>query len=100
MNHISTQPAAPKFKIDKFVDLPEIKRGGLKPRVAIYPWAHMQPGDSFFVPGGASSHRDERPGLTKQITVAGPKKKYPDTTWAVRAVTEGGVNGVRVWRLT
>ena len=100
MNHIATQPAAPTFKIDKFVVLPEIKRGELKPKVAIYPWAHMQPGDSFFVPGRASSNRDKRPGLTKLINASGPKKKYPGTTWAVRAVTENGINGVRVWRLT
>jgi hypothetical protein len=91
---------APKFLIDKCVAIPAMKRPnlyGTKP--AIYPWAHMQPGDSFFVPGGKISAKDKRPGTTVQLSIAGPQKKYPGTKWATRSVTENNVNGLRVWRL-
>lgn len=100
MNHFATQPAAPKFKIDKFVALPKISRSATFQKPAIYPWAHMQPGDSFFVPGGSVGKSDKRPGVKTQITAHGAKKKYPGTTWAVRAVTENGINGIRVWRVS
>ena len=95
MNHV----AAPRFQVDKYVALPAPRRSALSPRLAIYPWAHMQPGDSFFVPRGATANTDKRDGVKTQINTAGAKKKYPGTAWTVRAVTENGVNGVRVWRV-
>lgn len=90
----------PRFQIDKYVAIPTQRRAQLAPRPTIYPWAHMQPGDSFFVPGGATAATDKRDGVKVQINTASAKKKYPGTTWAVRAVTENGVNGTRVWRVT
>lgn len=89
---------APKFAIDKFVAIPKSARPTLNGRAAIYPWAHMEPGDSFFVPGGKAGTKDKRPGVIMRINPHGARVKYPGTTWVTRAVTENGVNGIRVWR--
>lgn len=92
----------PKFAIQKYVAIPPKPHNGnagnLTRRPEMYPWAHMQPEDSFFVPGGKSGATDKRPGVTKLINYAGAKKRHPGTKWTLRAVTENGVNGVRVWR--
>lgn len=75
------------IKIDTGIPLPE-PRG----RIAKYPWREMQPGDSFFVPGKApSSFGGSKNGACKSI---------PGSKWTCRAVTENGIKGVRVWRVS
>jgi hypothetical protein len=81
-----------QFQIDKNIPVPNEGREK-------YPWSKMQPGDSFFVPGGRQTTADKRPGLMVQITVPAAAKRVPGTKWAVRQATENGVNGVRVWRV-
>lgn len=59
----------------------------------------MQPGDSFFVPGAKAAPTDKREGCTLHFSAFGAKKRHPGTEWTIRAVTENGVNGARVWRV-
>jgi hypothetical protein len=92
--------AAPAFRIDKYIKLPPIKRGPLKPRSEKYPWSHMKPGDSFFVPGARVATGDKRPNVHTMLTLDNVRKRYPGTKWTIRAVTENGVNGCRVWRVS
>lgn len=78
------------YKIDKGVQvpLPDGRGGGN----AKYPWADMEPGDSFFVPleGAAKFIRHMS---------APPKLREAGMEYARRTVTENGVNGVRFWRV-
>ena len=74
------------IKLDKNVPLPlnTGHKGGGK-----YPWREMQPGDSFFVPGGKGSQK----GIYHTgKTAAGIKV-------TTRTVVENGVKGFRVWRI-
>lgn len=91
--------AAPRFQIDKSVALPKRVRALSLGRKELYPWSHMRPGDSFFAPNIGAHSRDKRDGLKGKISPANAKRRYPGSEWAVRAVTENGVNGVRVWRV-
>lgn len=76
------------IKIDKGVPVPvEGTRGGRK---TIYPWAEMQPGDSFFAPRAKHAN----------VNVNRVRKHVPNSTWTTRTVTENGIRGIRVWRLT
>jgi hypothetical protein len=69
------------IKIDKDVPMPN---GGKR---AKYPLGEMEIGDSIFVPGVSNQ------GISGSFFVQRPKR------FSVRTVTEGGVNGVRVWRV-
>lgn len=71
--------------IDKNVPLPILIKKGA-PRK--YPLSDLEVGESFFAAGKLPS--DIRPLATRLR----PKK------FAVRTVTENGVKGVRVWRLS
>lgn len=68
-------PAQPEakslFVIEKGIALPPSKRGGIK--ADIYPFAQMEPGDSFFVPA-----TDDRPNPAKALasTVSSATKRY------------------------
>lgn len=66
------------IKIDKNVPIPSAQRKGSK-----YPWAQMQVGDSFFVPGKAKGLYQAAKANNIKITV--------------RTVKEKGKEGVRVW---
>jgi hypothetical protein len=87
-----------KITIDKGVPIPSAGRGSGAPRM--YPWHEMEPGDSFFVPGAKRDYNDKRPGVDRQFGIAIGKKLIPGSKWATRAVTENGINGVRVWRVS
>jgi hypothetical protein len=65
-----------------------------------FPWAQMRPGDSFFVPGGRLNQRDSRRGTAAIVGTAAGYKIIKGSSWGKRAVTENGVNGVRVWRVS
>lgn len=56
-----------------------------------YPWREMQVGDSIFLPGKAST-RAAGIRQSAKMTAGGGE-------WTARVVTEGGVTGIRVWRL-
>jgi hypothetical protein len=74
-----------EIKIDKGIPIAPNTSG----RRAIYPWAEMQIGDSFFVPGKT----------TRQFAghFSRAKARY-SMNFVVRVVTENEVTGVRVWR--
>lgn len=83
--------------IDKNVPVPVPKtrqHGGL--RGTKYNWNEMQPGDSFFAPGMFTDPKKGRPVMRTE----NGRKIHPDSTWMTRSVTEKGVAGVRVWRLS
>ena len=69
------------IKIDQNVPLPQKNTfGALK-----YPFRKMEIGDSFFIPNRSST------GISTDI--------YKPKKFTMRAVTENGVKGVRVWRI-
>lgn len=82
------------IKIEKGIALPA--RGRAIP--AKYPWAEMAPGDSFFVPNFTVAPKSIT-GKTAMSVHAG-KKIHPGSKWTMRTVTENGIKGVRVWRLS
>lgn len=58
-------------------------------RGARYPFAELNPGDSFFVPNG------------RQVNISGSGAQYAKRNgvkFATRKVVENDVPGVRVWR--
>ena len=73
-----------KFVVEKNILVPKKTGGG---RAAKYPWAKMEPGDSFFVPGGDLN------SLTSCAYGAFGRGNY-----ALRTTEVSGVEGVRVWR--
>jgi hypothetical protein len=81
--------AVVEFKLDDNVPIPETSRGE---RPSKYPWDTMNVGQSFFVPGAKQS--------TFNTLTAGRTKKYNgERKFISKAVTEDGVEGVRVWRI-
>ena len=84
-------------KIDKSMPVPPPYRS--KGRAAKWPWAEMQPGDSFFAPGYVHALAQRTVDKERILTVSGGKLTMPGTSWATRLVTEAGVRGVRVWRV-
>jgi len=91
--------ASPTIPIESGVPLPRVKRNP-PPKQEKYPWSRMQPGDSFFVPGGRQTSADKRPGVVVTVAHNSAEKRFPGTKWATRQVTENGINGVRVWRVS
>ena len=92
---------SPRIQIDKGAPLPEARERRAKDiggSQAKYPWADMVPGDSFFAPG-MSTHRDGGARGLKYMSTSRGKQVVPGSEWACRAVTKGGVRGVRVWRV-
>lgn len=85
--------AAMSVQIDKGVPIPRA-RGG---RGAVWPWRKMDVGDSFFAAGYASRAESRSPGQPV-LTVSHGARVVPGSRWAVRAVVEDGIAGVRVWR--
>lgn len=82
------------INIDKGVSVPtDGDKGGRQPT---YPWRDMKPGDSFFVPTQNIDKRERASGFN--LTMG--KRAHPGSTWATRTVTENGIRGIRVWRLT
>jgi hypothetical protein len=62
-------------------------------KAAIYPWAEMKVGTSFFVPLARG----------KSFSAASAKQKYEAkhgniVVYEIRRVVEDGTDGVRVWR--
>lgn len=74
------------IKVEKGVPLPSSHGGPL------YPWADLDVGDSFFVAGKSSS------SINTSLTWA--NRKAPVQRFVSRTVTENGVKGVRVWRVS
>jgi hypothetical protein len=77
-------------KIDKGIPLPT-HAVWHEPYVPRYPFADMKPGDSFFAPGVK--------GTTMSNEIARDRRRTGTLArFAVRSVTEGGKQGVRIWR--
>lgn len=77
------------IKIDKGIPVPQKTKG----RPTKYPIRTMGVGDSFFVPAGKNinSVRTTVHSTARAIIGKG--------CIAIRAVEEGGVKGIRVWRI-
>ena len=82
-------------KIDKGVPLP----GRTSVRECKWPWREMKPGDSLFAAGYVQTIA-QRVGKERIMNTYWGRQLCPGTTWATRLVTEDGVRGVRVWRVT
>lgn len=83
-------------KIDKKIPVPlERSKGGA---IRQFPWLEMKPGDSFFVSGYQTAGSKPRGG-SKWMSLHYAKVLVPGSRWTMRTVTEGGVVGVRVWRV-
>jgi len=61
-----------------------------------YPFAEMQPGDSFFVPCEKTEFKKVRMRLTAAI---GRRVKAAGEKYSTRMINEESVNGLRVWRV-
>lgn len=86
----------PQYPIEKGVPLPPVKRssGRTGGRRAIYPWAEMVAGDSFFVPAtDVLPPRLLQQNLTSQCHAQAMKRGCSFTCRIV-------LGGVRIWRLT
>jgi hypothetical protein len=78
------------YKLDQDLPIPPRPLNhSLKPRVAVYPWAQMRVGDSFFVPQG-----NRKSGFSTH----GASKRYL-AKYTTRKVAEDGIPGERVWRV-
>jgi hypothetical protein len=75
------------FKIEKGHPMPEFKRGA--PRK--YPWAQMEVGDSFFVPGNKTQ--------SMSAVACSRAKIHPPERYICRKEVVDGVQGVRVRRV-
>jgi hypothetical protein len=71
------------IKIDKNVPIPKGRHN------AKYPWKELEVGDSFFIPGKDAKSTS---GIKRSA------KNSAGIDILTRAVTENGVNGMRVWR--
>lgn len=70
--------------------LPAPPRASFGPRVSKYPWNDMQPGDSFFIPGGK---------ITTFYTLTSDARKKHGKNFRAYKLVEDGVEGVGVWCL-
>lgn len=79
----------PKFIVAPSIPIPRPMRGKLIPKEAVYPWAQMKVGSSFFVPcakgKGFSAHQ-------------GRRRSHPAEKYEMRRVVEDGTDGFRIWR--
>ncbi len=78
------------FTIDKNVPIPASTAG----RGAIYPFAAMEPGDSFFVPATGEALKKRAASLSRAASMHA--KKHEGRKYTTRKVPDEG--GVRVWR--
>ena len=74
-------------KIDKDFPIPEMHGG----RWSKWPWRDMKIGDSFFMPGKT---------IIKASREAWAAHHRINMKFACRTVTENGVKGVRIWRVS
>lgn len=72
------------IKVDKNVPIPPAKRQ------TIYPWAKLEIGDSFFIPGKTAGKMGGIFASAKAL----------DHKYTARTVVENGVKGARVWRVS
>lgn len=82
------------FTIQTDVPLPVIQRGGGGNRESKYPFAKLDVGNSFFVKSTPKAFASTISGQNRKGKGMTPPRKF-----TLRAVNEGGVQGVRVWRV-
>lgn len=81
-----------KFVIEKGVEIPKKKAG--PGSESMYPFAQMEPGDSFFIPASGITQKN----LQRRMATAAKRTgsaRIPGSKWTTRKV-EGGI---RVWRV-
>jgi len=88
------------IKVDKDVPVPTSVRAG---RPSRYPWSEMGVGDSFFIPVSEGESIDRLRNAVSSAKVNYSKgmveRNGSEYLATVRTVTEGGVKGVRAWRV-
>ena len=85
------------FEVSNNVSLEDKNHRGRLPRTTLkFPWASMEVGDSFFVP--ASLHNNDIVRLMNKITASG-RSHFGNGHVKARSRVEGGILGVRVWRV-
>jgi hypothetical protein len=100
-----TPVVAGSFKIESGVPLPAIKRGGM--RAQMYPFDHLEIGQSFFVP---VTETIPNPGKTLASTVSSATRRFKANgrarVFTIRAnedefptATDKGRKGARIWRI-
>lgn len=82
----------PQYPVDKKVPLPQRLS---RPKRSKYPLEHLNVTDSFFVPHAKSTSFS---GTVQNFRLSHPDKAHWKFT--VRTVTENGVEGVRLWRIS
>ena len=90
------------ISIDKGIAVPKSARSGvanLKPREPKYPFAQMGVGDSFAVDIDPIKGVDSTMDRLRSSSSAWRKRTGTDCSFAVRLVTEEGIQKVRVWML-
>lgn len=81
--------------IDKGIPVPAVNNGR---STAKWPFAQMQPGDSFFAAGCVQTNAQKKNG-ERIIAANNGKRCIPGSKWTSRCVVENGVSGVRIWRV-
>ena len=77
----------PTVKIDKHIPIPPL-------RVTKYPFPGMAPGDSVFFPGENLTDKQHPAYMVARNYV-----KRHGWRMTLRSVTEGGIKGIRIWRV-
>lgn len=85
-------------RVEKGIPLPRALGGSARGGVSKWPWAQMEPGDSFFAAGYVQSTQ-QRLGQELLMRAGAGTRVLPGSKWASRLLTENGVRGVRVWRV-
>jgi hypothetical protein len=71
-----------------------------KGREPVFPFSIMEVGDSFFVPLNGKTREQVQLNINHSIRYHRKKVTFSDTyKFATRTVEEGGVKGVRCWRI-
>ena len=88
------------YKVEKSVPLPEGAHNPFKKGASKFPVRHMKVGDSFFAPGytpaSIASGLHNAAARFREIS----KKETVSRKFIRRSVTEDGVEGTRVWRIS
>lgn len=82
-----------ELTVDTTVALPQTRK-----IQAVYPWAAMNTGDSFFVPITADENETQ---VQRRLLSAARSwtQRHPEHRYTTRRVRENGVPGVRCWRV-
>lgn len=90
-----TKPKSTGYQISGDVPIPKVIRGGRNG--SKYPFDQLGVGQSFFVPDSEGGKHGAARTMGSAVSVA--NKHAGEKRFVVRAVTENGTSGARVWRV-